>query len=62
MLIVVVDSRDENFVRLVVKDMTASNFGRLIDNKPEELELEDYLEEKIPTNLVQFEYVDLADY
>lgn len=62
MLIVVVDSRDENFVRCVVKDISPSSLGKIINNKPEEVEVEDYLTDQIPDNLVQFEYVDLADY
>lgn len=61
-LIVVTDSRDENFVRCVLKDITPEQFGKLVKNKPEEQEIEDFLVDEIPDKVVQFEYVDLADY
>lgn len=61
-LIVVTDSRDENFVRCVLKDITPEQFGKLVTWKPEEQEIEDFLVDEIPDKVVQFEYVDLADY
>lgn len=62
MLIIVTDSRDENFVRCVVKDMTPESFGKLLQKKPEDQEVEEFLTDQVPNKMVEFEYVDLADY